>query len=98
MKVLILGGTMGTGRQAVEQGLERGHTVTALARTPSKLDIQHASLRVIKGDVFDAASLAPAIEGQDAVIFAVGATLDALKKNPTVFSDGTKNTIDVMKK
>jgi putative NADH-flavin reductase len=34
--------------------------------------------------------------GHDAVIFAVGATLGALKENPQIFSAGTKNTIELM--
>jgi hypothetical protein len=38
-RVLILGATGGTGRQLVEQALERGHTVTALARDPSALRV-----------------------------------------------------------
>jgi uncharacterized protein YbjT (DUF2867 family) len=98
MKILVLGGTRGTGRQTVESALTRGHQVTVAARNPSAMDLRHPSLRVMKGDVSDASSLAPAVAGQDAVIFAVGATLEALKKTPTVFSDGTRNTIEVMKR
>ena len=34
-RVLIVGASGGTGRQLVEQALERGHTVTALIRDPA---------------------------------------------------------------
>jgi uncharacterized protein YbjT (DUF2867 family) len=97
MKILILGGTAGTGRQTVARALARGHQVTAAARNPARLDMTHDALRVIKGDVSDAAALEPAVAGQDAVIFAVGSTFAGLKKDPTIFSRGTRNTISVMK-
>jgi putative NADH-flavin reductase len=97
MKILVLGGTTGTGRETVANALERGHQVTAAARNPDKLDLKHPALRVVKGDVSDAASLQGAVAGSDAVIFAVGATFDGLKKNPLLFSTGTRNTISVMK-
>jgi putative NADH-flavin reductase len=96
MKILVAGGTSGTGRRVVEQALERGHEVTLLARDPDRLDLKHASLRVVKGDVLDVTAMGRVVSGHDAVIFAVGATLQALKQNPTVFSDGTRNTIEAM--
>lgn len=97
MRILIIGGTNGTGRQVVVQALRRGHDVTLMGRNPTSVRLEHSSLRVLKGDVTDSASLRPGIEGQDAVIFAVGATLGALKTNPNIFSDGTRNTIDEMR-
>lgn len=53
MKLLIFGSTGSIGRQLVEQALERGHTVTAFARDPAKLDIKHAHLKFAQGDVMD---------------------------------------------
>jgi putative NADH-flavin reductase len=97
MKILVLGGTAGTGRETVARALDGGHQVTAAARNPAKLDLSHDALRVVKGDVCEADSLATAVAGQDAVIFAVGATFAGLKQNPTLFSTGTRNTIEVMK-
>jgi uncharacterized protein YbjT (DUF2867 family) len=97
MKILVLGGTAGTGRETVLRALEQGHQVTAAARNPAKMDLSHPALRVVQGDVSDPASLAEAIAGQDAVIFAVGATFSGLKQNPEVFSKGTRNTIEAMR-
>jgi putative NADH-flavin reductase len=72
MKVLILGSTGGTGQQLVLQSLEHNHEVTALARDPSKLNIVHPMLTVIKGNVLDKDLLTQIIEGKDAVISALG--------------------------
>ena len=51
MKVLVIGATGGTGRCVVERALQSGHEVTAFARTPQKLTMQHERLRVAQGDV-----------------------------------------------
>ena len=72
MKLLILGATGGTGRALIEQALEQGHVVTALARNPAKIRTSHTNLRVIKGDILSYPSLEAAIEGQDAVLSALG--------------------------
>jgi len=71
-RILIVGATGGTGRQLVAQALERGYTVTALARNPSRLPVTHARLTVVRGDVLDAASVDAALHGQDAVLSALG--------------------------
>ena len=72
MKLLVLGGTGGTGRQVVEQALANGDAVTVLARDPAKVTVQHAGLRIATGDATDRAALATAMRGHDAVISAIG--------------------------
>lgn len=72
MRVLIIGATGGTGRQLVLQALAQGHQVTAFVRNPSKLAIEHANLRIVKGDVLDYASVEAAMRGQSAVLSALG--------------------------
>lgn len=95
MRILIIGATGGTGRQLVQQALELGHDVTALVRTPSKLGIEHANLRVIKGDVLDYASLEPAVRGQSVVVCALGHKRWFI---PTrILSEGTHNILRAMK-
>jgi len=71
-RILIVGATGGTGRQLVAQALERGYTVTALARNPSRLQVTHPRLTVVRGDVQDGASVDAAMQGQDAVLSALG--------------------------
>ncbi|HSE48873.1 MAG TPA: SDR family oxidoreductase [Terriglobales bacterium] len=71
-RVLIVGATGGTGRELVAQALERGYEVTALARNPAALAVEHPRLTVLRGDVLDPASLEAAVRGQDAVLSALG--------------------------
>ena len=94
MKLSIFGATGGTGSEVIKQALEAGHQVTAFVRDTSRLPIQNENLSIITGDVFDADSVAQAVQGQDAVICALGAGSD-LKKT-TVRATGTKNIISGM--
>ena len=60
MKILVVGGTRGIGRQLVEQALACGHGVTALARHPGRPAIEHERLTKVQGDILDARSLSGA--------------------------------------
>jgi putative NADH-flavin reductase len=92
--VLIVGATGGTGRELVAQALERGQTVTALVRDPSRLRVDHPRLRVVRGDVLDAASVDAAMRGQDAVLSALG---HRRYFYPTrIVSAGTRNIMRAM--
>lgn len=91
MELVVFGSTGGTGRQLVEQALERGHTVTAFARDPSKLDIEHANLKAVRGDVLDLASVERAVRGQEAVLCSIGAG-----RKGRIRSEGTRNIIRAM--
>ena len=74
MKVLVFGASGATGYHVVSQGLANGHGITAFVRNPSKLKIAHERLRVWQGDVADAKHVEDAVQGQDAVISALGAS------------------------
>lgn len=95
MRLLVIGATGGTGKQLVQQALAQGHQVTALVRTPAKLEIAHARLRVLRGDVLDEASIETAMLGQDAVLSALGHTV--FYKPTTILSEGTRNIMRAMK-
>ena len=71
-RVLIIGATGGTGRQLVAQALERGYRVTVLVRNPAKLEVEHPSLTVVRGDVLDPETLEAAMLDQEAVLCALG--------------------------
>src|SRR5262245_46667291 len=93
-RVLILGATGGTGRQLVRQALDRGLSVTALARDPSRLRIDHPRLKVVQGNVLDERSVDAAVRGQDAVVSALGHKRFFY---PTrILSDGTRNLLRAM--
>lgn len=40
LKLVVFGGTGRTGKEVVKQALKKGHHVTAVVRTPEKLNIQ----------------------------------------------------------
>jgi putative NADH-flavin reductase len=93
MKLLVFGSTGGTGRELVKQALEQGHAVTAYARNPAALnDLAHPRLQVVRGDVRDAAAVAQAVPGHDAVLCAIGAGAG----RSTLREDGTRHIVRAM--
>ncbi len=93
-RLLVVGSTGGTGRQVVEQALQRGYAVTAFARDPSKLKIENPQLKVLQGDVLDYASVEAAVQGQDAVISALGHK--RFFYPTSILSEGTRNLLRAM--
>jgi putative NADH-flavin reductase len=96
MKVVLLGATGFVGSALLKEALDRGHRVTAIARDPEKLK-KRDGLIPRKGDVYDTASLAGLIEGNDALISA----FNPRWKNPNLHDDqvrGTKSIIAAVKK
>jgi putative NADH-flavin reductase len=94
MKIAVFGASGGTGKQIVQQALERGHSVTAHVRTPASLGITHEQLRVVQGDVLDPVSVNAAVEGQGAVICALG---QRDRKPSTMQETGTGHIADAMR-
>jgi putative NADH-flavin reductase len=93
MNLIVFGSNGGIGHNVVVQALEAGHNVTAVARRPESVTIQHPKLTVKRGDVLDAASLAPLLAGQEAVVSAIGKESRA----PTVlYSQGVANILQAM--
>jgi len=93
-RLLIVGATGGTGRRLVALALERGFSVTALVRNPSKLRLDHQRLTVIQGNVLDADSVYAAMRGQEAVISSLG---HKRYFYPTrILSEGTRNIVRAM--
>ena len=77
MRVLVTGGTGFVGSHAAKALQDAGHTVRLLVRTPSKLrtvtervGVDLASLETVEGDIRDAAAVAGAVDGCDAVVHA----------------------------
>ena len=99
MNLLIIGASQGTGALAVRAALDKGHRVTAFARSPQKLAWDHPQLQKVTGDFHQAASVERSVPGHDAVVVTASATrLSAFKENPRYFSQGTGYVIDAMKK
>jgi putative NADH-flavin reductase len=96
MKVLILGGTGRLGRVLVPQAMARGHEVTVLVRDPKRLGGQSQGARAIEGNALDPATVDRAVEGQDAVIYALGTR--QFFKPITLFSESTRTLIAAMER
>ena len=69
MKVALIGATGFVGTPVLAELLNRGHQVTVLARNPGKLAAQ-PGLTVVAADALDAAQVAAAVAGHDAVVSA----------------------------
>ncbi|HEX7305788.1 NAD(P)-dependent oxidoreductase [Lentzea sp.] len=67
MNLIVLAASGRTGLALTRQALERGHTVTAIARDPRRIALDHENLRKVAGDVSDPASIA-AVVGPDSVV------------------------------
>lgn len=70
MRVIILGGGGGLGRNAVEAALEAGHEVRALIRDPTQATLPH-NVEPVRGDARDLKAMTSAMSGVDAALFCV---------------------------
>jgi putative NADH-flavin reductase len=96
MHLAILGATGATGTSLTEQARAAGHDVTAIVRDPARLSIPaHEGVRVVTADVMDPASIAPALDGADAVISAIGPRGTG---PTTVIRDSVRSIIQAMEK
>ncbi|MCB1328900.1 MAG: SDR family oxidoreductase [Maritimibacter sp.] len=93
MKTIVFGATGQIGRLAVENLLADGHTVTAFARHPEALGLDHPALRLQAGDALNPEDVSQAIAGQEAVVVTLGA--GAARKSK-IRSEGTRNVIAAM--
>lgn len=71
-RLLVLGATGGIGRALIEEGLRRGHSITAFVRSPEKLGAVRDGVVVHKGDPRSEDELRAALPGHDAVLSALG--------------------------
>jgi putative NADH-flavin reductase len=77
MNVTVFGATGAIGSLTVAELLERGHTVTAYARNPAKVPATwHDRVRLVVGEMSDAEAIDSAIAGADAVVSALGPSMD----------------------
>ncbi|GAA4881010.1 NAD(P)-dependent oxidoreductase [Actinomycetospora straminea] len=101
--VLVLGAGGGSGRQVVSAALRAGHRVTAGVRDPDRFralglgaDLDEDRRPVVaRVDVRDGESLAPAVEGQDVVVFAAG---PPGRRAEALYSDGARATVAAMER
>ena len=94
MRLAVFGATGPTGKLLTRQALDRGHHVTALARRPEAMQIEHLRLRVVPGDILVPGTADSVVEGADAVLSALG--IGYHRHATTVYSEGTGNILAAM--
>jgi len=94
MRITVFGATGQLGRQCVRQSLDAGHSVTVLARTPAKLnDDLRRRVEIVEGDALHEDDVLRALDGAEAVLFAVGVD----KNSPeNLCTDVTRLILDAM--
>ncbi len=98
MKTLVTGATGFVGREVVKELHAGGHVIRLLVRNPRAAAAQalaaSADAEVCAGDILDAASLARAMDGTEAVIHLVGIISEAPPREyEVVHTQGTKNVL-----
>jgi putative NADH-flavin reductase len=100
--ILVIAATARSAPEILAQGLAEGRKVTALARSPEKIEATpHPNLKIVKGDVYDVASLAAAMTGAESVISLVGPRVVDHSKEVgfvDVYSVGTATIISAMRR
>jgi putative NADH-flavin reductase len=94
MRVLVVGGTRGCGREVVLQGSARGHEMTLLARRIEQAPVA-PRLTLVAGDACDTASMAAAVTEQDAVIVCLG--VDPTRAPVSLFSASMRVLLDALR-
>jgi putative NADH-flavin reductase len=94
-RLLVLGATGRVGRLVVAEALKRRYEVSALVRTPEKLDHVADNVRVVRGDALDPSAVAAAVTNQDAVLYVLGA---GNVRRTSLFSDSTRLLLDQMQR
>jgi uncharacterized protein YbjT (DUF2867 family) len=96
MHVLIIGASRGIGLETVRAALAAGHHVRAFARSANALDLSHPNLETRPGDALNAADVAGALDGVDAVIQALGVAPRDLMRPVSLFSSATRVLLPAM--
>lgn len=91
MKIALIGPTGFVGTAVRIELLVRGHEVTALVRTPGKLDTANHLIEVV-ADAFDHQSVAAAVTGHDAVVSAFNPGWD----DPDLYEKSIRGTAQIV--
>ncbi len=98
MNIILFGATGQTGHEVLTQALEHGHWITAVARDPSRINLNHERLTVMAGDARDAQSVLATMSGQEAVINTMGpGGPDVSEQFLDILTEGTRNLVESMR-
>lgn len=91
MNIALIGATGFVGSAVLNELLQRGHSVTVLARNPAKLPAREG-LKVVAGDAQDATQVANAVAGHDVVVSAYNPGWE----NPNIHDEFLKGTCSIV--
>ncbi|HEY9003124.1 MAG TPA: NAD(P)-dependent oxidoreductase [Mucilaginibacter sp.] len=88
MNIAIIGATGFVGSAVLNEALNRGYEITAIARDTSKIATKNEKLTLINADVYDTKALANILKDHDAVVN----TFNAGWANPNLYDDFIKGS------
>lgn len=88
MNIALIGATGFVGSAVLNEALNRGYEVTAIARDTNKITINSEKLTLVNADVYDTKALAKILKGHDAVVNAFNAGWT----NPNLYDDFIKGS------
>lgn len=98
MNVTVFGATGAIGSLTVNELISRGHTVTAYARNANKIPAAWGGqVRVVIGEMSDAAAIDEAVKGANVVVSALGPSMDR-KATGLPLVEGTRHILEAMKR
>ncbi|MCP9752522.1 NAD(P)-dependent oxidoreductase [Ferruginibacter sp. HRS2-29] len=90
MNIALIGATGFVGTAVLNELLQRGHHVTAIARDITKV-ANHESVTAVKADIYNEAEVTEAVKGLDAVVSAFNSGWS----NPDIYDDFLKGSRSV---
>jgi putative NADH-flavin reductase len=98
LQILVYGASGKVGTHVLEEGLSRGHLLTAVSRDPGRITREHENLRVVRGDILDPDSIPGLVQGKDIVIISVrGVADDRRDAVDAVPFLGLKNVVEALR-
>jgi nucleoside-diphosphate-sugar epimerase len=97
-KILFIGASGMLGKPVALELLRAGFPVTFLARDVERMQKLFPNASVVKGDVFDIASLETAMAGQEIVYLNLSVAQSSKKSEPQPEREGINNIIEAAKK
>lgn len=76
MKIALFGASGMIGQRILSEAVSRGHSVTAIVRNPSKVDVSNPAATALAGNILDPKDVAGTVAGHDAVVSAYGPSHD----------------------
>jgi len=98
LQILVYGASGKVGSELVSEALQRGHSVTAVSRDPSRITRVHERLSAVQGDVLDEKSVQELVSDRDVVIISVrGVVGDSTDPGDAVPYMAVQNVVNALR-